>query len=1245
MRFDRSKALSVAVAAASLLLAQGWAAAQNAPVPISAQPEEGPVWVTNQGARLVIGQESFTRQNPVPSRTVLGAAQGVAFAGNRLFVADGNRLGATPVSNRVLIYDHVDGFVPQPEALLPQSSRCPACVGSPDIVLGQPDFDSTGSSDLPDLPGLNNPSGVHSDGLRLAVADTNNNRVLLWHAVPVVSGVEPDIVLGQEDFSGSMPQTAPSGMRGPQGVWIEMGRLFVADTQNSRILIWNSMPTSNGQPPDLVLGQPDLNTRHEADLAVGVYEPDDQHMLDPVGVSVADGRLFVADLGFNRVMIFNSVPTQNFAAADVVVGQPDFASSTPNNVEALCEQIGPLDDDGSRSENETPPTNIPLVVPLPPRREEIDPDEPRYPRRCAATLNFPRFALAADGKLFIADAGNDRILVYHEVPAEHGASADLVIGQPNFVQLTESEGPGSVRSPSSMAYDGQNLYVADPFSRRILLFTPGEDWIDLNGIRNAAAIRIHSRGHLEFDQELPVDVSDTELDESRLPPVLPGGEEIKITLDGVELFYTTTEGESAEDVRNKVVDLINADDTLPVTAHAALGVGRHATGTIKFGGEARAGDHVSLDINGRKYEYVVPEGDIPERFVDRLNFLVDNADDPEVLVERKVDDIETLEIVHRDVGPVGNSLPFSITISPSDTPTTAEVSAETLTQGKVTYRANLTAKREGPQGNWTQVELRNSGTELQATTSGSRLTGGSDARDLPPGTIASIFGRGLAERSQSALDLTDKAFSALGGGGLPNELGGVQVLANGRLAPILMVSEQQINAQIPWELEGTGYSIYIRRVMPDGSVKVSAARANQSVRAAPGLFTLPSSLGSADARPALAVHATGIAEGTVAITVPERPRDDDPNNDDTENRQLTQEGADGRIIVGDREYYYRSPGDETAEQIRDHFIALINAGDGDPAVTAEAGTVGFFSARADFDFLGEPKAGDTVTITVRDRSYSYTLTEQDVANDEQARRIVRNILVRSINAGVGDPEVTARVLEVVGAERMQIVARSLGSDGNEIPYGFEVSAGAGIEVETNRENGFLEDGNTPPVVVLKARQPGKSGNEIVYAAQGTDIPDDDPNTPDVNERTEAENLLTLSARGTHLCCGNEPFSLITPDNPLVPGEEIIVFGTGLGLTDNQEALATGLPTPMGTVASVPLVAEDFVSSQFGGRTAQVEFVGLMEGTVGVYQVNLRTNTDLPDNPTTPLWIAQVLFISNSVTLPVKNLVPRPPVDF
>ena len=207
--------------------------------------------------------------------------------------------------------------------------------------------------------------------------------------------------------------------------------------------------------------------------------------------------------------------------------------------------------------------------------------------------------------------------------------------------------------------------------------------------------------------------------------------------------------------------------------------------------------------------------------------------------------------------------------------------------------------------------------------------------------------------------------------------------------------------------------------------------------------------------------------------MPDLRRDDDPNNNDTEDRQRTQEGADGRIVVNGREYYYRSAGDESPEQIRDQFISLINPGDGDPDVIAEAGTVGYFLARADFEFDGEPKAGDTVTITVRDRSYSFTLTEEDASNADTALLIMRNILDHSLNAGVGDSEVTARSLQVVGAVRMQIAARSLGSDGNEIPFTLEDSPGAGIFPDHGREP--PDPGRADPRVRHRSgphRQPG-----------------------------------------------------------------------------------------------------------------------------------------------------------------------------
>ncbi len=64
-------------------------------------------WVTGQGARAAIGQSSFTRQSPISAQDVLGGAGGIAVAGNRLFVTDGNRVGAFPVNNRVLIFENL----------------------------------------------------------------------------------------------------------------------------------------------------------------------------------------------------------------------------------------------------------------------------------------------------------------------------------------------------------------------------------------------------------------------------------------------------------------------------------------------------------------------------------------------------------------------------------------------------------------------------------------------------------------------------------------------------------------------------------------------------------------------------------------------------------------------------------------------------------------------------------------------------------------------------------------------------------------------------------------------------------------------------------------------------------------------------------------------------------------------------------------------------------------------------------
>jgi uncharacterized protein (TIGR03437 family) len=92
-----------------------------------------------------------------------------------------------------------------------------------------------------------------------------------------------------------------------------------------------------------------------------------------------------------------------------------------------------------------------------------------------------------------------------------------------------------------------------------------------------------------------------------------------------------------------------------------------------------------------------------------------------------------------------------------------------------------------------------------------------------PGSLVSIFGTNLAAAPAFAGTIP-----------LPPTLGGVTVSFNGMAAPLLFVSSQQINAQLPWEIPATGP---VSVVVTNGSVS-SAAQAVQVGAYSPGLFTI-----------------------------------------------------------------------------------------------------------------------------------------------------------------------------------------------------------------------------------------------------------------------------------------------------------------------------------------------------------------------------------------------------------------------
>jgi hypothetical protein len=438
-------------------------------------------FVTGQGARLVIGQNTFTAQTPGTSATLLGGVGGVAYANGILFAADANRTGMIPINNRVLEFP-TQSFPGPLDRIRPFIARCAVCLGQANVVLGQPDFVS--NTFAISQTGLRLPTAVATDGTILAVADTGNNRIMIWKSIPNTIDQPADIELGQPDFQtvlqGSQQVVDNKSLRSPQGVWIQNGKLFVADTQNHRVLIWNSIPTQNRQPADLVLGQPSFNVANQPDLTKSTTDAHANTLLNPVSVSSDGTRLYVADLGNSRVLIWNSIPTTNQQPADVVVGQKDMDTGTENDSSNLCPSNGTASDGTTLT----------------------------YPARCNKTMDFPRFALSDGRRLFIADGGNDRVLIYNTIPTQNAAAADVILGQVDdvsdavssftdlFHPLLRQSAADITPTPTGLAWDGTNLYVTDASNRRILVFTPEELLVPINGVRNAASIQIFALGSI-----------------------------------------------------------------------------------------------------------------------------------------------------------------------------------------------------------------------------------------------------------------------------------------------------------------------------------------------------------------------------------------------------------------------------------------------------------------------------------------------------------------------------------------------------------------------------------------------------------------------------------------------------------------------------------------------------------------------------------------------------------------------------
>jgi len=181
-----------------------------------------------------------------------------------------------------------------------------------DIVLNWFGFNQSGGP-----LSFNHPSAMATDGERFLLADTWNNRILIWNSLP--EGNEPpDIVLGQKDFNANNSGLGADKLNWPRGVATDGKRVIVADTYNNRVLIWKEFPTRNGQPADLVLGVSNFVSRGDVPWPRPVNW-EKQFIMWPWAVWTDGQKLVVTSTATASVLFWNNFPTRNNQPADMIL--------------------------------------------------------------------------------------------------------------------------------------------------------------------------------------------------------------------------------------------------------------------------------------------------------------------------------------------------------------------------------------------------------------------------------------------------------------------------------------------------------------------------------------------------------------------------------------------------------------------------------------------------------------------------------------------------------------------------------------------------------------------------------------------------------------------------------------------------------------------------------------------------------------------------------------------------------------
>jgi NHL repeat len=334
------------------------------------------------------------------------------------------------------------------------------------------------------------PRGVCIHDQVLAVADTGQNRVFIWLSLPQSRYQSPDIVLGQTDSDGTSRNGGlavnASSLMYPSGIWTDGKILVVADAWNHRVLIWTTFPTQDGQAADIVLGQKDFISNQPNVSGIG-STPSASSLNWPYGVYSDGTALYIADTGNRRVLKYNNMPTDNFQAADDVIGKATFDDRDYESDDAIWPYSIKIGKRGQVAITDTQYYRILLwqnVQDALEKKSNAVIGQPDLMSNGQNQFNlFPTphtlswcydTCFYKDG-ILVADTGNSRILWFDNLPQVHNTGAIGLIGKSDF--NTGSENLDTIYGTDKTIYwpfsiavdeDTNQLIIADTGNHRII---------------------------------------------------------------------------------------------------------------------------------------------------------------------------------------------------------------------------------------------------------------------------------------------------------------------------------------------------------------------------------------------------------------------------------------------------------------------------------------------------------------------------------------------------------------------------------------------------------------------------------------------------------------------------------------------------------------------------------------------------------------------------------------------------------